>query len=266
MTYVPAAIVFTDLDGTILDHHSYDYSAAIPALTLLNSNNIPVVLASSKTAAELAPLRAELGLSAYPAIVENGAGVLQPHESADTIQSEDYAYIHATLDQTPTELRQHFNGFGDVPDAKIAQITGLPLANARLARQRCFSEPGLWTGTDQQRETFLAHLADHGISARQGGRFLTLSRGKTKADQMSSICNYYGNPKVIALGDASNDLEMLLAADIPVLIRNPDAAPLSGLTAPQNARLMRSTLTGPAGWNEMIQKIVPTLTNSLEGD
>ncbi|THD74782.1 HAD-IIB family hydrolase [Thalassobius vesicularis] len=266
MTYAPAAIVFTDLDGTLLDHHSYDYSAAIPALNLLKSLDIPVVLASSKTAAELAPLRAELGLVACPAIVENGAGVLQPHESADTIQSEDYAYIRATLDQSPVELRQYFNGFGDISDVEVAQITGLPLANARLARQRCFSEPGLWTGTNQQRETFLAHLADHDISARQGGRFLTLSRGKTKADHLASICNRYGNPKVIALGDAPNDLEMLLAADIPVLIRNPDAAPLSGLTAPQNARLMRSTLTGPAGWNEMIQKIVPTLTHSQEGD
>ncbi|MCE8458362.1 HAD-IIB family hydrolase, partial [Rhodovulum sulfidophilum] len=62
----PALLIFTDLDGTLLDHETYSHAEAAPALTALRAAGVPVILASSKTAAEIAPLRAELGLSAHP--------------------------------------------------------------------------------------------------------------------------------------------------------------------------------------------------------
>ena len=68
-------IVFTDLDGTLLDHESYGYAPALPLLSRLRAAGIPLILASSKTAAEIAPLRADLGFADCPAIVENGAGI-----------------------------------------------------------------------------------------------------------------------------------------------------------------------------------------------
>ena len=58
----PTMLVFTDLDGTLLDHNDYGYGPALPALTELKARDIPLVLASSKTAAEIAPLHHDLGL------------------------------------------------------------------------------------------------------------------------------------------------------------------------------------------------------------
>jgi len=264
MRKIPA-IVFTDLDGTLLDHHSYSYAAAIPALNLLKKNNIPVIMASSKTAAEIAPLRKELGLAAYPAIVENGAGLLPAQENAQTTDTSEYQRIRDTLRSLPVDLTQHYKGFGDMSDTEVSASTGLNLAQSTLAKTRAFSEPGLWTGPDDSLEAFLLALSDKGIAARHGGRYLTLSFGKTKADQMASLCALYGNPPVIALGDAPNDVEMLLAADHPVLICNPDSKPLPGLSSDQKARILHSTLPGPQGWNEAIMQIVPTLTRPEQG-
>ncbi len=35
-------IVFSDLDGTLLDHRIYDYSPALPALEMLQEKQIPL--------------------------------------------------------------------------------------------------------------------------------------------------------------------------------------------------------------------------------
>jgi mannosyl-3-phosphoglycerate phosphatase len=75
---LPALIVFSDLDGTLLDHATYSWQAAVPALEALKERGIPLILASSKTSAEIAELRAETGFADCPAIVENGAGLLEP--------------------------------------------------------------------------------------------------------------------------------------------------------------------------------------------
>jgi mannosyl-3-phosphoglycerate phosphatase len=71
-------IVFTDLDGSLLDGTTYSYKAAIPALTALREQGIPLVLASSKTRAEMEPIRERLDLH-NPFIVENGGAVFVPH-------------------------------------------------------------------------------------------------------------------------------------------------------------------------------------------
>lgn len=70
----PPLLVFTGPNGTLLDHESYGWSPARPALNRLAALGALVVPATSKTQAEVAPLMAALGLTG-PAIVENGAGV-----------------------------------------------------------------------------------------------------------------------------------------------------------------------------------------------
>jgi mannosyl-3-phosphoglycerate phosphatase len=75
-------IVFTDLDGTLLDYGTYSWNEALPALSRLRALRIPVVLCSTKTAAEMQPLARELRLEA-PYIVENGGGIRIPQAAGD---------------------------------------------------------------------------------------------------------------------------------------------------------------------------------------
>lgn len=255
----PAFIVFTDLDGTLLDHHDYRWSAALPALSKLRAMGIPVIIASSKTAAEIAPLRAEMRLQACPAIVENGAGVLPAHADQGDA-GDDYTRLRAALDALAPDLRAHFRGFGDMTDADVAEITGLTGMQATLARQRAFSEPGTFGGDSAALNAFVDALRDRGVHARRGGRFLTLSFGGTKADRMAEIAALYGNPVTIALGDAPNDIEMLEAADHGVIIANPSGTQLPILLAERDGDIRRSTKIGPEGWNECMLQIVSELT------
>ena len=70
-------LVFTDVDGTLLDHHDYSWDPARRALERLRDRGYPVVLTTSKTLAELEVLQRELGIEG-PVISENGALVALP--------------------------------------------------------------------------------------------------------------------------------------------------------------------------------------------
>ncbi|MGA0327631.1 MAG: hypothetical protein ACO3OK_11595, partial [Limisphaerales bacterium] len=41
-------VVVTDLDGSLLDHHTYSFEAALPALSVLKEEGIPLILNTSK--------------------------------------------------------------------------------------------------------------------------------------------------------------------------------------------------------------------------
>jgi ribonucleotide monophosphatase NagD (HAD superfamily) len=53
-------IVFTDLDGTLLDESTYSHAEASPALHLILATSTPLVLCSSKTRAEIEVLREQM--------------------------------------------------------------------------------------------------------------------------------------------------------------------------------------------------------------
>ncbi|MFC2967125.1 HAD-IIB family hydrolase [Acidimangrovimonas pyrenivorans] len=256
-------VVFTDLDGTLLDHESYSYEAARPLLELLTAEGIPVVLASSKTAAEIAPLRAELGLSACPAIVENGAGLLPPGQERPAA-ARTHDRLRAALDALPGELRALFRGFSDWSAAEIARRTGLTPEAAALAAQRDFSEPGLFSGSAAEREEFTAVLAEAGITAVQGGRFLTLSFGAAKADRMAEVAARYPGATTVALGDAPNDIAMLQAADYAVVVPNPAHAALPPLAGEATGRIRRAPCPGPAGWAAGLGQLLAELRQTSE--
>ena len=128
-------------------------------------------------------------------------------------QVNHYEKIRAVL-TLPPKLKKMFQGFGDMGLEGIIKATGLSEQAAKGAAHRQYSEPGLFTGTEEQKDAFLKALATHNIKATQGGRFLTLSFGATKADQMMTITKHMqkrGFPAKpsLALGDAPNDIAML---------------------------------------------------------
>jgi len=258
-------VVFTDLDGTLLDHDTYSFDPALPALEALKARAIPLVLASSKTEAEMRPIARSMGLD-HPMIVENGAGIVGlPEESAPSGEgsASPYNRLRMVLRQMPKELNACFEGFGDWDVARVAKETGLPLAAAQLACQRRFSEPGPFTGSDLQKRAFVDHLEQAGFTAVQGGRFFTLMPKTSKAARMTEVTDHYrrlsGEPvRTVALGDAQNDLAMLQAADRGFIIINPAHAPLAVTERERLGFITRSQKPGPQGWNECVLPLVET--------
>ena len=70
-------VLFSDLDESLLDGTTYGFDAARPALDRLRRERIPLVLCTSKTRAEVEPLRTVLE-NRDPFIVENGGGIHIP--------------------------------------------------------------------------------------------------------------------------------------------------------------------------------------------
>lgn len=254
----PEIVVFSDIDGTLIDHDTYSYAAAQECLAVLRRHDIPLILASSKTSAEIIPLRRELGFAGSPAICENGAGLIDGG-SGDGAPDGDYCRLRILLDGVPKQLRRQFRGFGDMTTEQVVQATGLSPDAAARARRREFSEPGLWSGSAEDKAAFLEYLRGEGVSATQGGRFLTLSFGATKADRMAEIMARLGATVSIALGDAPNDVEMISAADYGVIVANPSHAPLPALPGEKDGRIIRTKKPGPEGWSLAVLRILSDL-------
>jgi len=267
-------LIFSDLDGTLLDHHSYSHAEADDLLYALNQRAIPVIPCTSKTRAELLRLRRELRLNT-PFIVENGAAVLIPKGQLDSPQSEltardgfwlksftpdrsHWLKLLATLDSS---LTSQFRGFSSMSIAEISALTGLDETDALLASQREYGEPVQWLGDEPTRSRFIDALRAKGASVLQGGRFMHISGNCDKGQALRWLAGIYatlGQCNVItaALGDSHNDVAMLEAADYPFIVRSPVHPP----PAIRSARPVPvSQAVGPAGWAQLVQGLLQTI-------
>ena len=94
-------LVFTDLDGSLMEHESYSIEAARPALDELAARQIPLILNSSKSAAEMTAIQQQLELR-HPFICENGAALFRPNEETIEFATPRELWlqrVHALRDQ-----------------------------------------------------------------------------------------------------------------------------------------------------------------------
>lgn len=261
-------LIFTDLDGTLLDHHDYSFSAAATALELVQERKIPLIIATSKTFCEVKKLQDDLGISA-PCIVENGAGIYIPSscilakedwhaDEEDWIQvSHSKTYLESRLFLNAMKEKYGLRGFGDMELEEVVHLTGLQADQAEDARKRDFTEPFIIE--DELNIVALTQEANAlGFDIVQGGRFfhlITMYQDKSKAMLSLKLLyeEYYQQTfRTIALGDSSNDFTMLEEADFGVLIPKND-----GTYAPLvTSDLIKAPFSGPKGWNSSVLGIL----------
>lgn len=251
-------IVVTDLDGSLLDHNTYSYAAAAEALTLLKQHKIPLILNSSKTAAEIKTLRISLN-NQFPFIIENGAGIYVKDNELIKFGVERTAVLE-TLKQLRTEYGFKFIGFEDMTIDELVEKTGLSSETAELAKQRVFTEPLTWQDTEEQYDLFCSFLVQKNLNAVKGGRFVSVSSAVDKGTALQWLRNYYSEKnnkpiKIIALGDGENDIPMLEQADYPILIRSP----AHSLPSIKRDELIITNELGPEGWNNSLIELIQTL-------
>lgn len=255
-------IVFTDLDGTLLDAKTYSFRNALPALDMLQKRHIPLVLCSSKTRAEMEAYRHRLN-NAHPFISENGGGIFIPPgyfsfpieaKMVNGYQVITLGMSYADIKSCFADLRKRIpapvRGFADMSAEEIADLTGLSLIEAGFAKQRDFDEPFIFEGAPDQR--FLQAIESADLRWTQGHIFHIMGhhdKGRAVKLLMSLYERQYGTVESIGLGDGFNDLPMLQAVDRPVLVRHGDGSFDARIDIPG---LEKTQLPGPAGWNETL--------------
>ena len=258
-------LVVTDLDGTLLDHRTYSYAPALPALRALEDRGIPLILCSSKTRAEIREL-VEVLENRHPFVVENGSAICaNPRRGEvgtgvgeDQVLGRPYQEIIPILQQLRAQYHFEFRGFADMSTEEVAAVTGLPADAARLAKMREFSEPLMWEDSDERKIRFLAALEACGLTAQQGGRFLTVSGRSDKGRAVMELRLSYGAGRVIALGDSYNDRAMLEAADIAVIVRSDHS---ERLAVKNSGHVIYTEKRGPEGWNSAILELLEEYDN-----
>lgn len=261
-------IVFTDLDGTLLDSN-YSCHGAELALLELRQKKIPLIFCSGKTLTEQQWYRQKLGVS-DPFIIENGAAIVIPqgyfsfdydydrmNDSHYVIElGRPYSEIVSFINQLKKQYGWRIKGLNEMSAEDVSKLTGLELEAAKRAKIRDYDETLLVDESVNELAKLAQEAGENGFRLTHGGMWYHITGANDKGMAVKKLTNLfkcqYSNVTTIGLGDSRNDVEFLEAVDIPIvmpqqngdrlLIRNPNR-----IIAPSH---------GPKTWAEMVTKII----------
>ena len=268
-------LVVSDMDGTMLNHMDYEYEAVIPILEKLQVMQIPLILNTSKTFAELRDWVTTLDIQ-HPFIVENGSAIFIPYgyfpqhiledDQLDGVSYPGYQVLinGTTIDTLQAFLQQQRPAAIDFSACSLEQamaLTGLNEQQARDAQNRQFSIPLSFQQQAEQQE-FARRAVESGFSVLRGGRFLHLLGHTDKGSSMQRLKQLYescyqADYGVVALGDSPNDKAMLEQSDLAVIVKSPS----SDLFKVTGIKCIRTRQQAPQGWVEGVL----TALNFLDG-
>jgi mannosyl-3-phosphoglycerate phosphatase len=267
-------VIVTDLDGTLLDARDYSRAAADATLARLCREGVPVVICSSKTRAEIERCRRDAGLG-HPFISENGGALFVPQGyfpfdvgASRVVPGHDviefgwpYGRVIDAVHRAAAESGARVTGFSDLSVTHLARICGLSLRDAHLALQREYDEPfQVLDGRVAGRYRFYRALRRNGLQCCCGGRFDHAHGGPGKGQAVAVLRRLYeraaGHAVLLAgLGDAPNDVSLLKAVDVPIVV--------PGETWGRTARLLRKVpgarlapASGPRGWASAVREVL----------
>jgi mannosyl-3-phosphoglycerate phosphatase family protein len=261
-------VIITDLDGSLLHPRTYSFRDALPALQLIKERDIPLILSSSKTRAEIELYRKRLDNN-DPFVSENGGGVFIPEGYFPFIVEgvlrdgfkvvaigSPYDKVRKVLLKIKEQLHDNIKGFGDMTVSEVAELTGMTVKESSLSKMREFDEPFVFDGSDSDKKELLKSIEEEGFHWTEG-RFLHILGNHDKGKAAKLLFEYYekvfGDIITMGIGDSLNDLPLLEEVDYPVLIPKEDGSYVPGINL---ERLIKAPKVGPEGWGETVTEIL----------
>jgi len=270
-TTTPDLLIFSDLDGTLLDRETYSFEPAEPALNLIRMKDIPLILSSSKTRFEIELYRAKLK-NHHPFISENGGAVFIPKGYFSFPLPYDremdeyfvlelgvfYPMILEVLESIRKETGMKITGFSDLTDEALSSLTGLSLEEARFAKRREYDEAFLIEAGEKEVEQVKRRIEEKGMHYVWGGRFHHIQGENDKGEAVRILKELYRREGIsvftVGIGDSLNDLPMLLSVDLPIYLQERKG---EALTIPFNLpHLILIEGAGPRAWNRAILSVI----------
>ncbi len=262
-------VIFTDLDGTLLEEDGSLSEDARTAVDALTERGVPVVPLTSKTRLELERWIAALDAGGAGSF-ENGAGIL----SASVSKTEDREILgkgkreaailpaavpvrelRRVLDKLRGETGFALLSLEEIPDAEAALLTGLRAGGGELARarEREFDLPFIAPAEASAALSSSPSLPP-GIRLTRGGRFWHLSGLHDKGDALRLLVARLGGGPTIGLGDAPNDAAFLRIVDHPVLVPGKTGVDETLRAALPDAAV--APAPAGAGWSAAVRALV----------
>ncbi len=251
-------LLFSDVDGTMLDVETYRWDEAIPGIERARACGVPIIFNTSKTEEEVRKLGEDLGVHA-PFSIENGGGVYVPPGTFEDGEPEGllplgapFARIREVLDGLASSF--DFQEMSRMSDREVEDACGLPPGSVAASRNRQFSEPLVWRDAPDKLESFAEQLRAHDLILKRGDRFVHVMGQTDKRVALESLVPRYRRryPQVlsVALGNGPNDLGMMEVADIAVVINNPGGRNIQypGARVPAG--------TGPEAWSRAVLELL----------
>jgi mannosyl-3-phosphoglycerate phosphatase len=266
-------ILFTDLDGTLLDLADYSYDAALPALEALKKANIPIIFCTAKTFVENEYYRRKFGIE-DPFIVDNGGAIFIPRnyfsfrfeckvrDDYCVIElGASYAELRAALKAIREEMGFKITGFGDMTAEEVAKDANLSVEEAERAKNKDYNESFIFDEPEEKEALLFDKIRAKGFEVTHGGRYYNIhgkdaDKGKAVKILTALFEKEYGEGesgvKTIGVGDSRNDISMLNAVEQPALVKNKKGTWLD-LSLPN---LYKARGEGPEGWVEVVEKFI----------
>jgi len=228
-------VVLSSLDGTRFDPYFDVTGATREALRPLVLERIPVVFFSSRTRGELEVIQEELGIC-HPFVAENGGALYIPQgyfgfgvahsravASYEAIPyGRPYEQVVDALRLTAEELGVSVIGFNDMSVRDVAVDCGFSLRQARLAKQREYSEPFRITDLDPTAGPRLMQaLRRKQWPCLNTGRYTLVSAETDQGAIVDLLLTLYrrafGPTVTVGIGDPVTNLALLKRVDIPFI-------------------------------------------------
>ncbi len=275
----PRHLIFTALEGALVDSRNDSFAGAEEALSELERRKIAFVLLTSRTREEIEPLRRKMGHN-HPFVTENGGGIFFPDgyfslripgavrtaRYLSIAQGRPYAEVCEGLDEIAEECAVGVAGFHHMSVREIAENTGLRPRSAELARAREFDEPFYFTSADDKAIVrFVETARERGFDTRRGPTFWHLSAKCDAARAVRTLSQLFREAthiklRLVGIGGGQEDLPWLRAVDQPILLPNSqDAARPSESPRKDGGRTKTIAIgetPGPAGWNKAVLDII----------
>ena len=257
--------VVSDVDGTLMDH-SYDLTPAKETIKLLQELSIPVILCTSKTAAEVKVIRRQLNLT-DPYIVENGGAIYGESltkVNGQIILGEKYDKLENILSSISDEINYDLQPLNNLCDEEATELTGLKGHSLELMRDRHWSMPFLNPPENKEKEINIC-CKRFNVEIFRGNRMShLLSINSNKGEAIQALKTYSNNPniEIIGLGDSPNDLPLLLKSDYRIVIPSSSGPNLKLLEKLDNYKFTLASEPNGYGWKSEINKIINKLVFS----
>lgn len=262
---LPRMVIFTDLDGTLLDRQTYSYEAAKPALEKIKANGTPLVFCSAKTRAEQEVYRTELDIN-DPFIVEDGGAIFIdkgyfcfPFHYDKTVSDycivelgTPYWMIRNALFEVALETRLSLPAFGTMSVEQVSEVTGLDPDAASRAKTREYEETLVRNFVPGELARLEEALSHRDLKLTHGGRFHGVVGANDKGRAARYLIDLYRRQKgdvfTVGIGDSRNDIPMLSVVDLPMLVQK-SVGEWEDIKL-ENVRKVSDV--GPVGWNQAV--------------